>query len=57
MRSVSGAVNSLGQVVGVVIGGIIMIWSDHLAYWTVAGIFLVFAYLFLPEKILSVRKS
>ncbi|MBX9893126.1 MAG: MFS transporter [Chitinophagaceae bacterium] len=49
------AVNSLGQVAGVVMGGIIMIWSDHLAYWIVAVV--VFAYLFLPKTRFSVRKS
>jgi DHA1 family multidrug resistance protein-like MFS transporter len=38
------AVNSLGQVAGVVMGGIIMIWSDHLAYWIVATILIAFAY-------------
>lgn len=37
------AVNSLGQVAGVVMGGIIMIWSDHLAYWIVATILIMFA--------------
>ncbi|MBI3718609.1 MAG: MFS transporter [Sphingobacteriales bacterium] len=36
------AVNSLGQVTGVVMGGIIMIWSDHLAYWIVAIILIMF---------------
>lgn len=47
------AVNSLGQVAGVVIGGIIMIWSDHLAYWIVAIILFVFAYLgFLKKSII-----
>lgn len=40
-----GAVNSLGQVAGVVIGGIIMIWSDHLAYWIVATILIIFAFI------------
>lgn len=44
------SVNSLGQVAGVVIGGIIMIWSDHLAYWIVAVILMVVAYLVLPKK-------
>lgn len=44
------SVNSLGQVTGVVIGGIIMIWSDHLAYWIVAAILIVFSYLVLPKK-------
>lgn len=44
------SVNSLGQVAGVLIGGIIMIWSDHLAYWIVAIILLLFAYLALPKK-------
>ena len=42
---VYSSVNSLGQVTGVVIGGIIMIWSDHLAYWIVAAILMVVAYL------------
>ena len=50
-------VNSLGQVAGVVIGGIIMIWSDHLAYWIVAVILMVFAYLLLPKKRLLIHKS
>ena len=49
------SVNSLGQVVGVVIGGIIMIWSDHLAYWVVAVILMMFAYLVLPKKRLLIR--
>ena len=49
------SVNSLGQVVGVVIGGIIMIWSDHLAYWIVAVILMMFAYLVLPKKRLLIR--
>lgn len=44
------SVNSLGQVAGVVIGGIIMIWSDHIAYWIVAVILMVVAYLVLPKK-------
>ena len=51
------AVNSLGQVVGVVLGGIIMIWFDHLAYWIVAAILLVVAYLVLPKKRLLVDNS
>ena len=51
------SVNSLGQVAGVVIGGIIMIWSDHLAYWIVAVILMVFAYLVLPKKRLLIHKS
>ena len=44
------SVNSLGQVTGVVTGGVIMIWSDHLAYWIVAVILIVAAYLVLPKK-------
>ncbi|MBY0479586.1 MAG: MFS transporter [Chitinophagaceae bacterium] len=40
------AVNSLGQVAGVVMGGVIMIWSDHLAYWIVATILILFAIIF-----------
>jgi len=44
------SINSLGQVVGVVVGGVIMIWSDHLAYWIVGVLLLVFAYLLLPKK-------
>ena len=44
------SVNSLGQFAGVVIGGIIMIWSNHLAYWIVAVVLLVFAYLVLPKR-------
>ncbi|MCA6438584.1 MAG: MFS transporter [Chitinophagaceae bacterium] len=51
------AVNSLGQVAGVVMGGIIMIWSDHLAYWIVAVILVVFSYLVLPKTTLLVRKG
>ena len=51
------AVNSLGHVAGVIIGGIIMIWSDHLAYWIVAVIFMVLAYLLLPKKGLLIYKS
>lgn len=44
------SVNSLGQVTGVVIGGIIMIWSDHLAYWIVAVLLILFAYLSIPKN-------
>ena len=44
------SVNSLGQVAGVVLGGIIMIWSDHLSYWIVAVILMVVAYLLLPKR-------
>ncbi len=44
------SINSLGQVAGVVLGGIIMIWFDHLAYWIVAAILLVVTYLVLPKK-------
>jgi|GEM_PF-201716 len=44
------SVNSLGQVAGVVLGGIIMIWSDHLSYWIVAVILIAVAYLILPKK-------
>ncbi|MEB0303203.1 MFS transporter [Mucilaginibacter sp. 5C4] len=44
------SVNSLGQVTGVVIGGIIMIWSNHLAYWIVAVVLAVSAYLVLPKN-------
>ncbi|MBK7307786.1 MAG: MFS transporter [Chitinophagaceae bacterium] len=44
------AVNSLGQVAGVVIGGVIMIWSDHLAYWIVAVILIVVAWLVFTKK-------
>lgn len=51
------SINSLGQVAGVVIGGIIMIWSDHLAYWTVAVILMVVAYWVLPKKKLLIQKS
>jgi DHA1 family multidrug resistance protein-like MFS transporter len=51
------SVNSLGQVAGVVIGGIIMIWSDHLAYWIVAVVLLVFAYLVLPQRKFLIQKS
>ena len=42
---VFSSVNSLGQLTGVVIGGVIMIWSDHLAYWLVAATLIVVAYL------------
>ena len=51
------AVNSLGQVTGLVIGGIIMLWSDHLAYRIVAVILIVVAYLVLPKKRLLIYKS
>lgn len=44
------AVNSLGQVAGVVSGGIIMIWFDHLAYWIVATILIIFA-LIISKKL------
>jgi DHA1 family multidrug resistance protein-like MFS transporter len=42
--------NSLGQVAGVVIGGVIMIWSNHLAYWLVAVVLVVSAYLVMPKN-------
>ena len=51
------SVNSLGQVAGVVIGGIIMIWSDHLAYWIIAVILMAVAYLLLPKRKLLIQKS
>jgi DHA1 family multidrug resistance protein-like MFS transporter len=51
------SVNSLGQVTGVVTGGVIMIWSDHLAYWIVAVILFIAAYLILPKKKLLIDKS
>lgn len=51
------SVNSLGQVVGVVLGGIIMIWSDHVAYWIIAVILLLVAYLVLPKNKLLILKS
>ncbi len=51
------SVNSLGQVAGVVIGGIIMIWSDHLAYWIVAVILMAVTYLLLPKRKLLIQKS
>ena len=51
------SINSLGQVAGVVLGGIIMIWFDHLAYWTVAAILLVVAYLVFPKKRLLIDNS
>ncbi|MBK5272077.1 MAG: hypothetical protein JJE22_13785 [Bacteroidia bacterium] len=51
------SLNSLGQVAGVVIGGIIMIWSDHFAYWVVAVILIVVAYLLLPKRKLLIQKS
>lgn len=46
-----GAVNSLGQVAGVVIGGIIMIWFDHLAYWLVGAILIIFAFIIIKNII------
>ena len=45
------AINSLGQVAGVVMGGIIMIWSDHLAYWMVATILIIFAFIIIKNII------
>lgn len=51
------SINSLGQVSGVLLGGIIMIWFDHLAYWIVAAILLVVAYLVLPKKRLLIDNS
>lgn len=45
------AVNSLGQVAGVVMGGIIMIWSDHLAYWIVATILIIFSFIIIKNII------
>jgi len=51
------SINSLGQVSGVVLGGIIMIWFDHLAYWIIATILLVVAYLVLPKKRLLINNS
>ncbi|OIQ67210.1 major facilitator superfamily protein [mine drainage metagenome] len=51
------SVNSLGQVAGVVIGGVIMIWSNHLAYWIVAIVLIVSAYLVLPKNKLLILKS
>ncbi len=51
------SINSLGQVAGVVLGGIIMIWFDHLAYWIVAAILLVVAYLVLSKKRLLINSS
>lgn len=51
------AVNSLGQVAGVVIGGVIMIWSDHLAYWIVAVILIVVAWLVFTKKKLFINNS
>lgn len=50
-----GAVNSLGQVAGVVIGGIIMIWFDHLAYWIVGIILILFAFILL--RIIRIEKN
>jgi DHA1 family multidrug resistance protein-like MFS transporter len=47
------AVNSLGQVIGVVIGGVIMIWSDHLAYWVIALLLLITAYVLWRERIIK----
>ncbi|WP_460556981.1 MFS transporter [Ferruginibacter profundus] len=44
------AVNSLGQVTGVVMGGIIMIWSDHLGYWVIATILIIFAVVIIKNK-------
>ena len=51
------SINSLGQVTGVVLGGIIMIWFDHLAYWIVAATLLVVAYLVLSKKRLLINSS
>ena len=51
------SINSLGQVAGVVLGGIIMIWFDHLAYWIVAATLLVVAYLVLSKKRLLINSS
>ena len=51
------SINSLGQVAGVVLGGIIMIWFDHLAYWIVAAILLVVAYLVFSKKRLLINSS
>ncbi len=51
------SVNSLGQVTGVVTGGVIMIWSNHIAYWSVAVVLLGAAYLVLPKNRLLVLKS
>ena len=51
------SVNSLGQVAGVVIGGIIMIWSDHLAYRIVAVVLMVVAFLLVPKRKLLIQKS
>lgn len=51
------SVNSLGQVTGVVTGGVIMIWSNHIAYWSVAVVLLGSAYLVLPKNKLLVLKS
>ena len=51
------SINSLGQVAGVVLGGIIMIWFDHLAYWIVAAILLVVAYLVFLKKRLLIDNS
>ena len=57
LLGIFSAVNSLGKVIGVVIGGIIMIWFDHLAYWIIAAICLVVAYSVLPAKRLSIDNS
>ena len=51
------SINSLGQVAGVVIGGVIMIWSNHLAYWITAGVLITSAYLVLPKNKLLFLKS
>ena len=51
------SINSLGQVAGVVIGGIIMIWSDHFAFWIVAVLLMIVAYLLSPKRKLLIQKS
>ncbi|MBC7536629.1 MAG: hypothetical protein H7258_13140 [Ferruginibacter sp.] len=45
-----GSVNSLGQVPGVVPGGMIIIRVDHLAYRIIAAMLVVIAYLGMDKK-------
>ena len=52
-----GGFNSLGQVAGVMLGGVIMIWSDHCAYWIVAVILIATVYFLLPKRRLLILKS
>ena len=51
------SVNSLGQVAGVFIGGIVMIWYDHLAYWIISLILILLAIVVVPKTRLSLLKA